>query len=67
MSSVSIATIFEGEDILLQNLVNFLNIPIPEVRDGLVKAFCNHPQMKPLLDKHDLLPDYFYYMLMAQL
>ncbi len=64
--SVTISEIFKDDEKLLNTLLGFINIPVPEVRNGLVKAFCNHPQMKPLLDKHNLLPDFFYHMLMMQ-
>ncbi len=67
MITISISEIFKDDEKLLNTLLGFINIPIPEVRNDLVKAFCNHPQMKSLLDKHNLLPDYFYVMLMMQL
>ena len=65
MITITMGELFEGNDQLLMTLVGFLNIPDVEVRSELIKAFCNHDQMKPVLEKHNILPDFFYYYLIT--
>ena len=62
MKTISVGKLFEGKPDLLKTLHTILNMPL-EVKNVILKDFCNHPQMKPILKKHGLLPMYLYYVL----
>ena len=65
MKTISLNKIFKDDEPLFNSLHQIMNIPYKEVRNPLLKVFCQHEQMKPLLDKHGILPLFLYYFLIT--
>ena len=65
MRTISIQNLFKDEPKLVDVLLGFVNIPDIEIRNKLVKSFCHHKQVKPILEQNGLLPDFFYYYLIG--
>ena len=65
--NITLETLFESKPELLNTLHKFINIPIVELRNNLIKSFFNHEQVKPILEQHNLLPDYVYHIVLLNL
>ena len=67
MNSINIKTLFQGQEKLIDTLYQFCNIPHIPLRNDLLKNFCHHDQVKPILERNGLLPDYFYFVIISML
>lgn len=66
-TTMKIETIFKQDPKLIEVLYKFMNVSNKELRNTLLKSFCDHEQVFPHLKKNNIEPKFFYYFILFRI